>query len=79
MGLRYIGRSFADTQNTLEVSDSVIVDAGLHYDLPQLPGASLAVTATNIFDNRYVASCSDPNSCFYGAGRRVLVTLGYSF
>ncbi|MEM6355973.1 MAG: TonB-dependent siderophore receptor [Pseudomonadota bacterium] len=79
VGLRYIGRSFADTENTLEVSDSVIVDAGLHYDLPQFPGASLAVTATNIFDNRYVASCSDPNSCFYGAGRRVLVTLGYSF
>lgn len=78
-GVRYIGRSFADTANTLKVSDSVILDAGLHYDLPQFPGASIALTVTNLLDNRYVASCSDPNSCFYGAGRQALLTVGYSF
>ncbi|MEM8950062.1 MAG: TonB-dependent siderophore receptor [Pseudomonadota bacterium] len=80
-GIRYIGRSFADTANDLEVSDTIVVDAGLHYDLfgndgvSSTEGASIALTATNLFDEEYVAGCNSATSCFYGSGRRVVVSL----
>ncbi len=39
----------------------------------------LNVNATNIGDERYVASCDSPSACFYGTGRTVLGTVSYTW
>jgi iron complex outermembrane receptor protein len=39
----------------------------------------LAVNATNLFDNRFYASCLARGDCFMGAPRNVMGTLGYRF
>lgn len=75
-GVRYAGSSFADRANSAEVPSATLVDMGIHY---QLGGVRAAVTASNLLDEEYVAGCSDLNSCFYGEGREVMFTLGYSW
>jgi iron complex outermembrane receptor protein len=37
------------------------------------------VTASNLTDKRYVASCDTVSACFYGTGRTVLGTLSYAW
>jgi iron complex outermembrane receptor protein len=44
----------------------------VHYDLP---GWRFAINGSNIFDKTYVARCSGPGGCTYGAGRQVIGTL----
>jgi iron complex outermembrane recepter protein len=39
----------------------------------------LALNATNLFDNRFYASCLARGDCFVGAPRNVLATLSYRF
>ncbi|MCJ2022861.1 TonB-dependent siderophore receptor [Methylobacterium sp. J-067] len=75
-GVRYVGRSFADTANTLRVPDYVLFDAQVHYDWDRW---RLAVNATNIADKRFVSSCQSSFSCFYGDARRVLASLSYKW
>lgn len=75
-GVRYFGRSFADTANLYRVPDYVLFDAQVHYNWDRW---RLAVTATNIGDRRYVSSCQAFNSCFYGDARRVLASLSYKW
>lgn len=38
-----------------------------------------AINATNLFNNRYFASCLDRGDCFIGAPRNVMGTVGYRF
>ncbi len=75
-GVRYFGRSFADTANLYRVPDYVLFDAQVHYNWDRW---RLAVTATNLADRRYVSSCQAFNSCFYGDARRVLASLSYKW
>jgi iron complex outermembrane receptor protein len=67
-GVRYIGSSWADNQNTLKVPSATLVDARLGYDR-ETWGADLNVT--NLFDEDYVASCQTAITCSYGEGRSV--------
>lgn len=39
----------------------------------------LALNATNLFDNKYYASCLARGDCFVGAPRNVMVTAGVRF
>jgi iron complex outermembrane receptor protein len=39
----------------------------------------LAINATNLFDERYFASCLSRGDCFVGAPRNVMATVGYAF
>lgn len=55
---------------------STLFDAILHYDLPSW---HFAVNGSNIFDKVYVARCSGPAGCTYGAGRQVLGTATWKF
>ena len=73
-GVRYVGRSYADTANTLEVGDTVLVDAALRYEKDAF---AAALNVSNLFDETYVAGCSSPTACFYGEGREVGLTLSY--
>jgi iron complex outermembrane receptor protein len=55
---------------------STLFDAIVHYDTP---GWRLAINGSNIFDKTYVARCSGPAGCNYGAGRQVIGTVTKKF
>lgn len=80
-GVRYVGGSYANADNTMKVSSFTIVDAALRYDLgqsiPSLKGLTAAINASNLFDREYVSACATATKCFYGAGRTVIGTLTY--
>jgi iron complex outermembrane receptor protein len=83
-GVRFIGPTWGDTINTIQVPSYTLVDAAIHYDLaglgPAFKGYKLAVNATNLFDQTYVSSClAAPNQCFYGLRRTVLGTVKYQW
>jgi len=80
-GVRYVGESHGNTQNTYKVPSATLFDASLRYELGEvdrrLEGARVQLNATNIADKEYVASCASVDSCFAGSGRTVTVSLGY--
>ncbi|MEZ5803754.1 MAG: TonB-dependent siderophore receptor [Rhizobiaceae bacterium] len=65
-GVRYVGSSWADNQNTLKVPSATLVDLKLGYERENW-GVDLNVT--NLFDKAYVASCQTALTCSYGEGR----------
>ncbi|WP_024506873.1 TonB-dependent siderophore receptor [Bradyrhizobium sp. ARR65] len=75
-GVRYIGSSFADNANTLEVPAVVMGDAAIHYEWQNWRAA---LNVSNISDEIYVANCSSPTACFYGDRRRVTASLAYKW
>ncbi len=81
-GVRYDGNTLGDQTNAFVTPSYTLVDAQVHYDLgrlsPGLRGAAFQVTAQNLFDRYYVASCfSQAFGCFAGAGRNVIGRLTY--
>ena len=79
-GVRYFGRTYADTLNTTTVPSYTLVDAALWYDLGalsrQLKGYSLKLNVSNLLDETYV-SCSATDFCNYGLGRTVVGSVSY--
>jgi iron complex outermembrane receptor protein len=75
-GVRYVGSSFANLDNTLKVPERVLFDTLVHYTRGNW---RLAVNAANIFDKRFVSSCTSVNACFYGEARRVTASLSYKW
>ncbi|WP_244631302.1 TonB-dependent siderophore receptor [Aureimonas sp. ME7] len=69
-GLRYVGESYADNQNTLTVPDALVMDAAIRYERDDR-GVSLNVN--NLFDKRYVTGCQGALTCSYGQGREFVV------
>jgi iron complex outermembrane receptor protein len=67
-GVRYYGESYADQENTLKVPDVTLFDAKIGYEW-QNWGIDLNVT--NLFDEKYVASCQGVSVCSYGEARTV--------
>lgn len=55
---------------------ATLFDAIIHYDRP---GWRFAINGSNIFDKTYVARCSGPAGCTYGAGRQVIATVTKRF
>lgn len=80
-GVRYVGSSYANADNTMKVSPFTVVDAAVRYDvgqaIPSLKGLTAAINASNLFDREYVSACATATKCFYGAGRTVIGTLTY--
>ncbi len=80
-GVRYTGRSFGDTANTLAIPDYTLFDLFLRYDFgiarPELTGLSLSLNGRNIADKRFVATCTGVAACYYGQGRSVTARLQY--
>ncbi|MFD1911997.1 TonB-dependent siderophore receptor [Halodurantibacterium flavum] len=72
-GIRYLGRSWADNENTLRVPDATLFDAGASYDFGE--GWNMNLAIANLTDELYVASCETALSCFYGEGRRASLVL----
>lgn len=73
-GVRYVGKSWADNENTLKVPAVTLVDAAIRYKINDW---SLAVNVTNLFDKVYVKSCQGYSSCGYGDARTVTVSASY--
>lgn len=65
-GVRYLGSSWADRENTLKVPATTLVDAKIGYKADNW-GVDLNVT--NLFDEIYVPGCQGVNTCSYGEGR----------
>jgi iron complex outermembrane receptor protein len=82
-GVRYLGDSWGDSENTFKVDSATLFDASISYDFslksPELEGLKLQVNATNLADEKYVASCASKYACFYGSGRSVTASLKYSW
>ncbi|WP_207459682.1 TonB-dependent siderophore receptor [Azospirillum sp. SYSU D00513] len=75
-GVRYIGSSWADNENTLKVPDATVFDARVGYEQDNW-GVNLSVT--NLFDKKYVASCQTQFSCGYAEGRTALLKVNMSW
>ncbi|XUJ37609.1 TonB-dependent siderophore receptor [Bradyrhizobium japonicum] len=75
-GVRYVGSSWADTANTLEVPAVVLGDLAVHYEWQNW---RTAINVINLTDKIYVASCAAASSCFYGDRRRVTASVSYKW
>lgn len=74
-GVRYLGEQYGNKSNTFQVPATTLFDAGIHYELD---GYLFALNATNLTDERWVASCAGSDTtCYYGQGRTVLATVKY--
>ena len=83
-GVRYAGESYGDLYNTFVLPDYTLFDASVSYDFaytrPDLKGWSAQVTAKNLTNRYYVASCLTGLAyCGLGTARTVLGTLKYSW
>lgn len=76
-GLRYVGSTYGDNANTLEIAGRTLVDAGVSYAVDK--HLTLSVNATNLFDKEYLATCSDLSDCYPGSRRSVIGRVKYQF
>jgi iron complex outermembrane receptor protein len=78
LGLRYVGKTWANSANTIPVPDFTLVDLSLSYDLtalwPDLAGTIIGLSATNLFDKHYYSGCST-TTCTAGYDRNVILSL----
>ncbi|ERM02097.1 hypothetical protein Q644_18385 [Brucella intermedia 229E] len=70
-GVRYVGSSYADEQNTLKVPAVALADLKIGYEKDNWGAIDLNVT--NLFDKDYVAGCQGVYVCGYGEGRKALL------
>jgi len=82
-GVRYIGKQWADNENSRRVPSVTLFDASVRADLGvwnnSLKGGWLQVSANNLTDRHYVAACYGTGYCYWGAERSLLVSVGYDF
>ncbi|HYD67974.1 TonB-dependent siderophore receptor [Azospirillum sp.] len=65
-GVRHVGSSWADNENTLKVPAATVFDARVGY---KKDNWGIDLTVANLFDKAYVASCQTQFSCGYAEGR----------
>ncbi|WP_460123040.1 TonB-dependent siderophore receptor [Pseudomonas sp. S2_C03] len=82
-GARYVGSSWGDAANTLKVPGYTLVDAAVHYDIPNVMSLKdnlrLAVNASNLANKEYVSTCYSYSWCWYGAQRTVQASATYQW
>ncbi|PIJ48060.1 hypothetical protein BL250_17575 [Erwinia sp. OLTSP20] len=82
-GIRYIGKQWADNENTTRLLSVTLFDISVRADLAsvnsKLKGAWLQLNANNLTNRKYVATCYTLNNCYWGAQRSVVATFGYDF
>ncbi|TYC53044.1 TonB-dependent siderophore receptor [Rhodobacterales bacterium] len=77
-GIRYVGETFTDNENTIKLDGRTLVDAAISYDV--FENATLQLNATNIFDERYISSVDTfSNTAYYGDGRVIKGTFRYTW
>ena len=75
-GVRYVGFSYVDNENTLKVPAATVFDAGIRYTRDNF---TVALNVNNLFDNEYVSSCDTQFTCNYGAGRVATLKASYKW
>lgn len=82
VGLRHVGETQVDAQNSDTVPSYTLVDLSIGYDLAQLStewkGASLQFAVSNVFDETYY-TCYDTSNCWFGADRSFELKGRYEF
>ncbi|MEJ5073164.1 ferrichrome porin FhuA [Enterobacter ludwigii] len=87
-GGRYIGNTVSyysanspKAYESFNVAGYALMDATVKYDLARfgLPGSSVGVNVTNLFDRDYVSSCYSEYACYWGAERQVVATATFRF
>ena len=82
-GVRHTSATYGDNANLYRVPGVTLLDAALRWDLgrvqPGLKGVRLALNVANLADKRYVATCIASTGCYYGEGRSVYLSAGYSW
>jgi iron complex outermembrane receptor protein len=84
LGVRFVGNTNGDLTVPLMTQPHTLVDAQIHYDFsdtfPPLEGARVQLTAQNLLDQRYIATCySYFFGCTFGVGRSVIARLAYQW
>lgn len=83
LGVRYLGETWGNPVNSFKVPDATLFDVAAHYDLGQLSnslaGSRLSVSASNLTNKKYVASCTSQMYCFIGQDRLVTATFSYKW
>ncbi|SFK03468.1 TonB-dependent siderophore receptor [Methylocapsa palsarum] len=78
-GMRYIGASYGNDQNTFMNQPVTLFDAALHYDFSaldtRLSGLRFQLNATNLFNKQY--STSQAGFGYWGQDRTVIASLRY--
>ena len=81
--MRYIGKQWANDDNTARVPSVTLVDASVRANLgdwnSSMKGAYVQVNANNLFGRDYIAACYSTTNCYVGAERSVIATVGYDF
>lgn len=82
-GVRYVGTNWIDNANSGKVPAVTLTDLMVRLDLGQfhqgLAGSSVRLSANNLFDKTYVASCISIENCYWGEGRNLMATLSYAW
>lgn len=73
-GIRYVGQTPGDLDNTLRIPAYALLDATLRYDLQHW---QFSLTGNNLFDRTFVAGCENRSKCRYGDGRAMSATARY--
>ena len=83
LGVRYFGQTYGNSTNTVSIPSNTLVDLALGYELgqlnPKLDGVRFSLNVNNLFDRRYVATCTSLNACYYGTSRVAMATLRYDW
>jgi iron complex outermembrane recepter protein len=75
-GVRHVGFSYVDNENSLKVPSSTVFDAGIRYTRENV---TVALNVNNVFDREYVSSCDTQYTCNYGAGRVATLKASYKW
>jgi iron complex outermembrane recepter protein len=75
-GVRYVGFSYVDNENTLKVPAATVFDAAIRYTRDNF---TVALNVINLLDNEYVSSCDTQYTCNYGAGRVATLKASYKW
>ncbi|CAI3791202.1 Ferrichrome outer membrane transporter/phage receptor [Pseudomonas sp. MM221] len=80
-GVRYVGYSWVDAENSMKVPSYTLFDASLGYDLGKvgLKGVDVRLNANNLTNESYITSCASLNYCYMGEERNVSATVSYQF
>jgi len=82
-GIRYVGSSAGDRENSFKVDSYTVVDALVRYDLEnvnaKLKGFRVSLNAMNLLDKRFVAGCFSMNGCQYGQQQTLFATVDYKW
>ncbi|WP_313518256.1 TonB-dependent siderophore receptor [Pseudomonas sp.] len=83
-GVRYVGNSYGDNENTISIPSYTLFDATVSYELaklaPSLRGVQIALNASNLTDETYVSQCGyTGDSCKYGYRRTLAGSVTYNW